>query len=383
MYESTMDALVSLYPKLSQRGFCIVDDYGSIPACRKAVRDYRAAHGITDPIQMIDWTGAWWRKSGRAASTDFAASNAAHSDPVFPNPQGLSLGDSISIGSLACMQPSRLLHGSAWIEHVPFAFWLVEHLRPRRIVELGVQLGVSYAAFCQAVSALGLKCQCTGVDTFVGDAHTGPYGPQILQDLKAYHDPLYAEFSELVPSTFDAALDKIEDGAVDLLHIDGSHAYEDVKHDFESWRAKLSPRAVVLFHDTQVTDRGFGVWRLWRELAAQFPSFEFGHGYGLGVLLMGSDLPATVRSLAEASTAAQIALRNLFSTLGHRLTLLLRDADTSRFQSEIEILRERLSSVADHQVNVQRAFTQLAQQLRATQEQSRSSSLPVDQLPPG
>lgn len=62
MYESTMDALVHLYPKLSSGGYCIVDDYGAIPACRAAVRDYRAANGITDPVSMVDWTGAWWRK---------------------------------------------------------------------------------------------------------------------------------------------------------------------------------------------------------------------------------------------------------------------------------------------------------------------------------
>ena len=63
MYESTMDALTYLYPKLSPRGFCIIDDYGCISACRAAVRDYRAAHGITAPMTMIDWTAAWWRKT--------------------------------------------------------------------------------------------------------------------------------------------------------------------------------------------------------------------------------------------------------------------------------------------------------------------------------
>ncbi len=62
MYESTMDALTHLYPKLSTGGFCIIDDYGCVPACRKAVRDYRRSIGITEPMTMIDWTGAFWRK---------------------------------------------------------------------------------------------------------------------------------------------------------------------------------------------------------------------------------------------------------------------------------------------------------------------------------
>lgn len=64
MYESTMDALQSLYPKLSIGGYVIIDDYGYIESCRQAVADYRLKHDITDEIITIDWTGAYWRKSG-------------------------------------------------------------------------------------------------------------------------------------------------------------------------------------------------------------------------------------------------------------------------------------------------------------------------------
>jgi hypothetical protein len=61
LYESTIQALEFLYPKLSAGGFVIVDDYGNVAACRKAVHDFRAAHSITEPIQPIDWGGAYWR----------------------------------------------------------------------------------------------------------------------------------------------------------------------------------------------------------------------------------------------------------------------------------------------------------------------------------
>lgn len=63
MYESTMDGLTHLYPKLSVGGYVIVDDYGYIESCRRAVHDYRDAHGITDEIHMVDWTGAYWRRT--------------------------------------------------------------------------------------------------------------------------------------------------------------------------------------------------------------------------------------------------------------------------------------------------------------------------------
>ena len=62
LYESTHVALEALYPKLSPRGFVIIDDYGAVPACQAAVLDYRARMGIEAPINTIDWTGVWWQK---------------------------------------------------------------------------------------------------------------------------------------------------------------------------------------------------------------------------------------------------------------------------------------------------------------------------------
>jgi O-methyltransferase len=64
MYESTYVALEHLYPKLSAGGFAIIDDYGPLAQCRKAVTDYRGKLGIVDPIHQVDSTGVWWQKSG-------------------------------------------------------------------------------------------------------------------------------------------------------------------------------------------------------------------------------------------------------------------------------------------------------------------------------
>ena len=63
LYESTIQALEPLYPKLSAGGYCIIDDYGTIGACREAVSDYRSEHDIDDEIIDIDGTGVFWRKS--------------------------------------------------------------------------------------------------------------------------------------------------------------------------------------------------------------------------------------------------------------------------------------------------------------------------------
>jgi len=62
MYESTMDSLNALYPKLSIGGYLIVDDYGAIPGCKKAINDFREKYKIPDEIIPIDWTGVFWQK---------------------------------------------------------------------------------------------------------------------------------------------------------------------------------------------------------------------------------------------------------------------------------------------------------------------------------
>jgi len=62
LYESTLDALRPLYPKVAPGGFVIVDDYGCVPGCKLAVDEFREEHGITTPLEEIDWTGVFWRK---------------------------------------------------------------------------------------------------------------------------------------------------------------------------------------------------------------------------------------------------------------------------------------------------------------------------------
>ncbi|MBX6374123.1 MAG: class I SAM-dependent methyltransferase [Acetobacteraceae bacterium] len=244
-------------------------------------------------------------------------------------------------------RPARLGAPSAWWGHVPFAHWLVGAARPRLIVELGTFTGVSYAAFCEAVARLRLDARCYAVDSWAGDPHGGHYGEEVLAELRRFHDARYAAFSELLRSTFDEALAHFADGTIDLLHIDGYHTYEAVRHDFEAWRPKLSERAVVLFHDTNVRQRDFGVWRLWAELRERHPGFEFLHGHGLGVLALGSAVPPAVAELcALRDPAAIAALRERFATLGERWILEQNQRDQEARAAELEVETRRLAEAA-------------------------------------
>jgi O-methyltransferase len=65
LYESTIQALDPLYPKLSVGGYCIIDDYGATESCRAAVSDYRSTHDIDDKIVDIDDKSVFWQKSAR------------------------------------------------------------------------------------------------------------------------------------------------------------------------------------------------------------------------------------------------------------------------------------------------------------------------------
>lgn len=207
---------------------------------------------------------------------------------------------------------------SAWAEHVPFAFWLVDVLRPKMIVELGTHTGVSYSAMCQAVKTLGLPASCFAVDTWKGDEHSGLYSENIYSDFAAFHDPRYGAFSHLVRSTFDDALPGFVDGSVDLLHIDGFHSYEAVRRDYESWLPKLSREAVVLFHDTNVREAGYGVLRLWSEVTGGRRHFEFLHGYGLGVVGMAPAYRGPLGFLFDANDDNRLAgwVREVFASAG-------------------------------------------------------------------
>ncbi len=214
-------------------------------------------------------------------------------------------------------RPALVGVASTWYGHVPFANWLIAASRPRLIVELGTHNGVSYAAFCEAVARYGVDARCYAVDTWEGDEHAGHYGDQVFEALRRFHDPRYAAFSELLRCTFQQALPQFADGSVDLLHIDGFHTYDAVRGDFDAWRPKLSDRAVVLFHDTNERRGDFGVWRLWRELQAAYPAFEFLHSHGLGVLAVGADAPAAVLALCRPGPAQHI-VRQRFALLGER-----------------------------------------------------------------
>lgn len=188
---------------------------------------------------------------------------------------------------------------TAWNGHIPFLFLLFRLMRPRTYVELGVHRGTSFLAACQAAKRFDTGTQCYGIDTWEGDIHAGHYeGEQIYDELLRF---TAAHFSrcELIRSTFDEALIRFRENAIDLLHIDGLHTYEAVAHDFQNWMPKLSDCSIVMFHDTAVREGDFGVCRFWSEVKQRYRHLEFQHSHGLGVLFTGQAIPGDMDALLE------------------------------------------------------------------------------------
>jgi hypothetical protein len=146
---------------------------------------------------------------------------------------------------------------------------------------------------------------------------------------------------------FIEALDTFEDHSVDLLHIDGLHTYEAVHEDFTTWLPKLSTRAVVLFHDTAVKERGFGVWKLWDEISANYPSFKFSHSNGLGVLLVGEDVPPVLKEIASLSDDSERGITSFFSALGDRVQKVAQISFAQQHKDSMYIELEEVKKRAD------------------------------------
>jgi glycosyltransferase involved in cell wall biosynthesis len=288
--------------------------------------------------------------------------------PVLATPEDAVATLRACLSPASFWTPERIGPQEPWLAHAPFAFWLIEALRPRSLVELGTEGGLSYFALCEAVQRCGLNTRCCAVGRWNGDDEAA------YRDIAAHNLRRYSSFSTLVRSTFDDALDRFGDATVDLLHVDARFSYKDIKHHFTAWRPKLSGRAVVLFHATNVPERDSGASRLWEELRQIYPHFEFLHWQGLGVLGAGAEPPPAVQELfgASANPDAVAHIRDAYSRLGS--SVARADAADARgrvveLETKLDIQAAEAAHLNAELVHARDHAGQLARELAMTQQQ--------------
>ena len=250
--------------------------------------------------------------------------------------------------SPATFTQPEIIVPSTTFGHTPFFFWLISILQPRRVVELGSFHGYSFFVFCQAVAALAESAQCYAVDTWEGDSNMGAYGPEVYERVKETVAKQFGEQNcQLLRMTFDEAATRFDEGSVDLLFVDGCHTYEAVKRDFLTWKSKMSPRGVILFHDTAEESEGFGVKQFWAEVKDLRPSLEFYHAHGLGVLFLGESVPDLALELAKESDPVLQQVRDAYQALGEKYRiqweLQVTQHQKQKRESEIGRMRDSLS----------------------------------------
>ncbi|HOQ42071.1 MAG TPA: rhamnan synthesis F family protein [Smithellaceae bacterium] len=266
----------------------------------------------------------------------------------------------------AFFTPISLQFPGGWVGHLPFAAWVIRDRVPKVFAELGTHSGNSYFSFCQSVLEGGIATKCYAVDTWQGDAHAGQYDEEIFTRVDAHNQKHYAGFSTLMRMLFDDAVACFADQSVDLLHVDGLHTYEAVRHDFETWLPKLAPGALVLFHDTQVRESDFGVWQLWNELQEQYPSsLEFTHSNGLGVLQLNNAPDEKKCAWLQLSTDEKQIFKQYFAALGGRLMERYEHEELKKILAQREqILLERERQINENNRRIADREKQLAVYLR-------------------
>lgn len=242
-------------------------------------------------------------------------------------------------------QPAHIVT-SAWLGHAPFAFWLMDVLRPRSVVELGTHYGFSCFVFAEAARRLGLEITVNALDSWVGDDQAGFYGEDVFESVRSIAERDYPSAVHLMRGWFSDSRPSVGDETVDLLHIDGRHGYEDVREDFTQWRSTVRDGGVVLFHDIAERDQGFGVWRLWEELSAENPSFGFTHSHGLGVLAVGSVGREPLARLLSADEGMARQIRADYERLGARVErqawLEAKPAEVDSLHHVVDVLQARI-----------------------------------------
>ncbi|MDF3917776.1 hypothetical protein P3W43_02770 [Salinicola salarius] len=243
---------------------------------------------------------------------------------------------------------------SAWLDHLPLLFWLMEAMAPQRCVTLGARRGSPHTAFCQGTGRLGLDAECLLVADDEDD---------LGAEIHAMADRRYGAIARRLNAAPRRAAKQIEPGSVDVLALDVSASDADMEDILDRWLSRVSERGIVLIPGINRREPGCVAHEHFAALQSTYRSLTFHHGDGLGILVVGerpAELIETLLSRWNAPTAAR-TVREVFARLGRGCAdQALAEAQTARLRDS----SNRLDQVSKEREAKEAEVSELQARLR-------------------
>lgn len=243
---------------------------------------------------------------------------------------------------------------SAWLDHLPLLFWLMEAMAPQRCVTLGARRGSPHTAFCQGTGRLGLEAECLLVADDEDD---------LGAEIHAMADRRYGAIARRLNAPPRRAAKQIEPGSVDVLALDVSASDTDMEDVLDRWLSRVSERGIVLMPGINRREPGCVAHEHFAALQSTYRSLTFHHGDGLGILVVGerpAELIETLLSRWNAPTAAR-TVREVFARLGRGCAdQALAEAQTARLRDS----SNRLDQVSKEREAKEAEVSELQARLR-------------------
>lgn len=239
LYESTMDALTALYPKLSPSGYVIISNYSWVPACAQAVTDYRVQHGITEEIHVIDWAGVYWRKSARDVPMESLEIAVRETKTYYHERYEMTLREWLLLHQKEIVFTQSLWMGIAMWKN-PMDAWIYQEIffevQPDYVIEIGSAHGGSTLFAAQMLDLVG------NGSVISIDINRARFKPNHRRIIEIKGDCSSAEIVDQVHALCSGK-------KVCLIH-DGDHSYEAVLRDLRLYCDLIAPGGYLIIEDS-------------------------------------------------------------------------------------------------------------------------------------
>lgn len=235
-YESTKTILHNLYDRVVNDGLIQVDDYGYWQGCKKAIHEFESSRSVQFEVKQIDGTGIWFRKPARF--------------PVNESISPLIVSAFHKIDKVPPLVPSQMSTNERFQLYYAIRELLPSKYTSLRFVEVGSWAGGSLLLIHRA-----MKEKTADVKGFAIEPGGQPQFYEVLKYLKDEVVHLRMLSHQAAPQL--KRLFQKDHSLPQIIFLDGSHKYDDVKQDIVDFFPLLAKGGIMIFHDylPQLSDK--------------------------------------------------------------------------------------------------------------------------------